>query len=267
MKNKLFLLFLVAAVFIFCKAIEAQELVKDRISYIALPDYFGFSDHKNFSIELDEEESKGTYTLDVQDKITFVNVNFSNGKKERFLLLASNVIGVLYNSDGNRVAFGMSGGANRANVVDGPGSVSASSFLKEGAVSYLPKNISDWDKTDKPWVEGVDGYGIGEKLIFNCSPGSFHISIGYVSYKKPYLYTQNSRPKTIKITVEGEEPIIVELKDTPHYQQVMHPGYGTTVLEILDVYPGTKYKDTCINSIICDMSDPKRYTVYEYWKE
>ena len=46
--------------------------------------------------------------MDVQDKVTFVNVNLDNGKKERFLLLANNVLCVLYNSDGNRVAFGMS---------------------------------------------------------------------------------------------------------------------------------------------------------------
>ena len=287
MKQKFFILFLVIAVFVPCKAekntdettpAKPQEVIKNRISYTAFPDSFvEFSDFKNFYMvlhanpESDGDVYKGTYTLDIRDHITFVNANLDNGKKERFLLLANNTIGELYGSDGNRVAFGMTGGVNRANIIDGIENVKASSYLKENGISYLPENLNFSNKkTDMPWVEGVDGYGIGEKLFFSGIGGSFHISIGYVSYKKPYLYTQNSRPKTIKLSVEGKPSFVVELKDTPHYQQVMLPksfNGETIVLEIMDVYPGTKYKDTCINNIIGDPTDPKNFTIYEYWEK
>ena len=92
MKHKLFILFLIAAVFLFCKAAVAQEVVKNKISYNAFPMYsIEFSDFKNFYMGISSNPDddgvayKGTYTLDVQDKVTFVNVNLNNGKKEKFL--------------------------------------------------------------------------------------------------------------------------------------------------------------------------------------
>ena len=74
---------------------------------------------------------------------------------------------------------------------------------------------------------------------------------GYISFQKPYLYEQNARIKKIKITgLQSNRTEILEVLDTPHPQSVdisfLNDTEGFSV-EIVDVYPGTKYEDTCIH--------------------
>jgi hypothetical protein len=38
------------------------------------------------------------------------------------------------------------------------------------------------------------------------------------------------------------------------------------ILEILDIYPGTKYEDTCINTIFFEESSGF-YETIQYWKD
>ena len=49
--------------------------------------------------------------------------------------------------------------------------------------------------------------------------------------------------------------IVVELEDTPNPQKVSlgTSFYGKLRLEILEVYPGIKYEDTCITNILCNV--------------
>jgi hypothetical protein len=47
------------------------------------------------------------------------------------------------------------------------------------------------------------------------------------------------------------------LEDTPNFQTIISPEClkdEMLKLEILDVYPGAKYEDTCINAIIFETS-------------
>jgi hypothetical protein len=126
--------------------------------------------------------------------------------------------------------------------------------LTEGDVTYSPYKINR--DIGECWAEGVSEQGIHESIIFleNMQDKfkNVFISIDFVSYNKPYLYRQNSRPKTIKITIGEGKPVIHELQDTPNYQPLVLPcGYtGKIKLEILEVYEGTKYEDTCINDLL-----------------
>ncbi len=43
--------------------------------------------------------------------------------------------------------------------------ISSTSFLKEKSIDYKPENLQNYN-LDSPWVEGVTGYGIGEKITF-----------------------------------------------------------------------------------------------------
>ncbi|MBQ0166531.1 MAG: hypothetical protein KBT02_05420 [Treponema sp.] len=135
-----------------------------------------------------------------------------------------------------------------------PAAFSASSELKEGSITYSAGNLASFDQKT-PWVEGVAGNGIGEYVSFHTAYQYLYLFSGYISYDKPYLYEQNARPKKIKITITDKgssQEFIFDLEDTPNPQTLAFPDrmYGDATLEILDVYPGTKYQDTCIHAIL-----------------
>ncbi len=138
--------------------------------------------------------------------------------------------------------------------------LSASSVLTEGNTIYSTDNLDA--RIGACWA--IKGNGIGEKLIFHNDSeadayfNSLWMASGFVSMEKPHLFRENSRPKKIRISKEGENPHIVELEDTPHLQYISDIWWPTGStgeepkdlwIEILEVYPGTKYADTCINFV------------------
>ncbi len=135
-----------------------------------------------------------------------------------------------------------------------PQKVQASSELKEKSKIYYGYNITSLE-LDSPWVEAKNDYGIGEYLLIDANGRYIYLFNGYVSYGKPYLYDYNSRIKKLKISFiedESKVPIIVEIEDTPNPQKIDLNDriQGKLKIEILDIYPGTHYKDTCLNGII-----------------
>jgi len=111
-----------------------------------------------------------------------------------------------------------------------------------------------------PWVEGVQGYGIGEWIeIETISNGfsldSFLISNGFVDFNRPHLYEDNSRIKRLRIDIhEYDISFEAELIDTPQLQKIRLPksiedGVAKVRFTILEVYEGTKWDDTCLNLI------------------
>ena len=83
--------------------------------------------------------------------------------------------------------------------------VTSSSYLTETLngkqVSYPPENIRTHDVT-KSWVEGVEGFGKGERISFgNCGNGSRKIYIinGFFSPDKPSLFYDNNRMHLMKL--------------------------------------------------------------------
>ena len=81
-----------------------------------------------------------------------------------------------------------------------------------------------------------------------------YISNGYVSYSNPGLYLMNSRIKKIRLrdvgTGEYKDYIIA---DSPHFSKIDAYDVLTSragmEIEILEVYEGTIFEDTCINFI------------------
>jgi len=77
----------------------------------------------------------------------------------------------------------------------GQDTLSATSFLSANkGISYIAKNVHDLDyKT--AWIEGVDGYGIGEVLTFHFPPQNpritkIIIANGYVKSEKGHFKPQ-----------------------------------------------------------------------------
>ncbi|MDR2499524.1 MAG: hypothetical protein LBD37_00405 [Treponema sp.] len=202
----------------------------------------------------------GNYEAYNDSGIDFLNISF-NGKTEKVLLLRTiSGDGPLFVYNGNSAPYFTDGvvaplvgnwifsGANT-------NWVKATSILTEG------KNVFSTNKMGKTigecWVEGAAGTGIGETLTLTLPPGfgnALLISSGFVSYEKPYLYRENARIKQLRIYNERRQSRTVELRDTPHFQPLnvdglLSNGSSVLFLEIKEVYPGTKYEDTCVNAL------------------
>jgi len=135
-------------------------------------------------------------------------------------------------------------------------------------ITYNPENAHDMDVTTA-WVEGDADYGIGAYLEYEFDTremdyiGEDHtyaiydicIANGYKKSKR--LWEANSRVKTLKMYVNGEPFALLELLDIFEFQTISVPkiplpqkGLLTLRFEIVEVYPGTKYKDTAITELL-----------------
>jgi len=176
--------------------------------------------------------------------------------KQRWLSLLSPYFATIYKSETE--PFFQGTGSVRGFEYLIVGRFSATSSLTEGGASYRAENLRS-DAPSKPWVEGAEGSGIGEKVTVDWlwkkgqggATGAIIISSGFVSYDKPYLYEMNNRPKTLRIADPSTgSSFDVTLEDTPNPQVFfLSAPPEISEIEILSVYPGTKWNDTCINYI------------------
>ena len=156
----------------------------------------------------------------------------------------------------------------------GQDSLSASSELASTTkITYSASNAHDLSyKT--AWVEGVDGYGIGEYLTYHVQPTNPRITEvivvnGYV--KSEQAWRDNARVKKLKMYIDDEPHVILNLLDTKTEQHFKVEPIGesdrknmtalakkplwTMKFEILEVYEGDKYEDTAITEIYFDGID------------
>lgn len=135
-----------------------------------------------------------------------------------------------------------------------PASISASSFLKEKNLEYKAENLSRVELA-LPWVEGVKGQGIGEKIQFNKNSASgMYLINGYISMERPDLYKKNSRVQEVIIRdVKKSMEKRVQLFDTAKPQYIDLEDFKNVEMleiEIVAVYPGSLYEDTCIAGLV-----------------
>ncbi len=142
---------------------------------------------------------------------------------------------------------------------------SATSYLTEnlssGTVYYRPSNLSSEFGT--PWVPENNGNkGIGEKIVLKGQWDN-HLCLalrnGFQSSTKADMYEKNARVKKLKITCsESGESLVTNVSDDKNVQYIdvrailpqEDMGNITLVLEVMEVYNGTKYTDLCIDSIV-----------------
>lgn len=201
-----------------------------------------------------------TYNYTVEKKHKIYEITLNDAKRTKLVALISPKLLVLYEKKSGRQIFCGTEKRQSESIYFYPGqSFSASSELVENGKIYTAKNLGNL-KPDFPWVEGVKGQGIGEKIFVDTNTPYLILFSGYFSVEKPYLYEYNSRPKTIKASVEKSgKSKIIELEDTPCAQQLdlkdifdgeIFRTSDILTIEIVDVYPGTKYEDTCINALL-----------------
>lgn len=206
------------------------------------------------------EHKTGTYEIDNQKGVLFLQVQWKDNSSDRFLAVMNNNICLLYKSDGYPFFRGFKRGGGAPGeacftYTDANAGIYASSLLTENGTTYGPENMNEDIGTC--WVEGVKGQGIHEKILIRTGGArSLHVSTGFVSYEKPELFSQNSRPKVIRLYADGTFDFNIELRDYSQIHTITLPKAvpkdQLLTIEILEVYPGTHYQDTCINMIMVD---------------
>ena len=148
---------------------------------------------------------------------------------------------------------------------------------------YASSRATDGNESTA-WVEGVLGNGKGEVLLIPNLDISKKVEIRVGFAKSEALYWANARPKKIVVHVVRAQPKYngatqcgqwfenvtwissqpVTLQDVNRYQPLPLPAFKKEtfkiegedwdyqywlMIELVDVYPGKKYEDTCISEI------------------
>lgn len=164
--------------------------------------------------------------------------------------------------------------------------VQASSELASAEGRYAADNVVIQDRRGT-WSEGVEGPGIGESLTYrqSCTYGTNNkwealtydnrapeldgfmryseicIVNGYAKTRE--TWKQNGRVKKLLLYVEDRPYAYLELADTiqPQYFElpeddikVINGGMLEARFEILEVYPGSVYEDTCLTGLIMEFT-------------
>lgn len=148
----------------------------------------------------------------------------------------------------------------------------------EWSCMYSPRNLSDGNPKTC-WAEGVKGDGIGETVmavIDTAKPARIWAGLG----ASDRFFKDNNRPRRVNVyvlhahshgvteicTIYSDVEVLakreVELKDVNGWQDLPLPAHKVpppdtenpslhtfVAVEILSVYPGNKYQDTCISEI------------------
>ena len=157
--------------------------------------------------------------------------------------------------------------------------VTASSTLEASSTyNYNAQNTHDFDlKT--AWVEGVEGYGVGEYLEYEfiaSGPRITNIIIANGYVKTERAWQDNSRVKKLKVYLNDKPIVVLKFEDKRAEQHFEIDPIGlsdrqnakeyenvfwTLKFEILEVYPGDKYEDTVISEIYFDGIDVHCFAV------
>jgi len=151
--------------------------------------------------------------------------------------------------------------------------VTASSTLNpQGEITYDAVNVKG-SSDNRGWAEGVKGDGIGEHLDFTIKhplpldailiipgydgPRTFDSSIPTEEEKEKAaaLWYNNNRIARTEITLNNEFTFTASIPDEQFKEAypILIRGYNKPVktikLVIAGVYPGAKYRDTCISEV------------------
>lgn len=130
-------------------------------------------------------------------------------------------------------------------------SVTSSSTLSDKKDRYAASNISD--RTGASWCEGKKDSGSGEWIKITYDK---RVTVSELFVKNGYgekeFWQKNNRVKDLKISSDEKQEVVVTLPDSFDKRSVKlpKPVEGKEfVFTIQSVYPGSKYKDTCMTEL------------------
>ena len=270
--KKFFIVFVLFSSIIF--SIYAEKYPFEEITYVKNIEEFycikkGIFEKEEYADTLEPKVTSYPCEIKKEGGYLIANKKTKDSTEKIYIFNSDRKHIIMYNSNSGEtiVATELQGAIDEPwiyNAVD----ITASSYLTETLngkqVSYKPENLK-MQNLDKAWVEGVEGYGKGEKISFTNvgRNGSRRLYIinGFFSPEKPSLFYDNNRIKTLKINCYDREKNLVEtkfieLKDTGEMQLIeFKERYKYFDFIIEDVYPGKKYDDTAITGIFIDGLD------------
>lgn len=240
--------------------------------YIVEPGVFIEINNDNFSILYDWEDHyipkiSGKYYLSTDKGVRYINIKTSNDSEYIFSVLTiEDILIIVDMQTGRTFRASQTVAKGQFSVLTSFYSYDASSFFYESyggkSYKYKPMNLNNYDITE-PWVEGVDGPGIGEWLTFSyiLESSSVYFVNGFYDPYRPHLFEKNNRVKDFELIAYDEHDGKLEkkfnnnytLEDTSELQKIQLPeGWTHFKLIIRSVYPGTTCDDTCIAGIFTD---------------
>lgn len=174
---------------------------------------------------------------------------------------------------------------------EGKYEITASSELPSSDGRYAPEHMDSYYGREYAWAEGVEGNGIGEsvsvtsccsyhywqnaypegRVIFLDADSTPDIYDGYMRYteicivngyaRNQKVWEENGRVKRILMYVEDKPFAYLDLEDTIYPQYFTLPVDAIKAADGVDihfrfvieeVYPGTKYEDTCLTGFVVE---------------
>jgi LysM repeat protein len=136
-------------------------------------------------------------------------------------------------------------------------SVSASSFLRTDRYGQYQPWMAVDGALSTAWVEGVDGDGVGQSIVLSFPQTvelhSIVLDVGYD--KSADVFAKNNRIKKATLVLSTGEQLTLDLADARGLQTISlarAPGrVETTYVKVVidEVYPGSRYDDTCLAEI------------------
>lgn len=136
---------------------------------------------------------------------------------------------------------------------------SSSSLKPQGKNRYGAELVSD-GKAETAWVEGAPGDGRGEWLECRFAKGPDNVGFSGATFVIGYLknaetWKENSRPRQMRMEIDGKPAAILDFKDVPQPQNFNFQGLhvhsrGKVRFVITQVWPGSKYADTAITEMV-----------------
>lgn len=205
--------------------------------------YIPVTDRSEFTLLEDEPALKRVQvrSKDEQGREGLVEYTLEKGPEGRWLITGSSADG-----PGERIKY----------IVGWQ--VRASSYLSETfqgkKLNHYPERAFD-SRMETAWVEGAKGDGTGEQISLRSDTGravsGIELVNGYAKSKETYY--NNNRVKKILVELSDGSSFTGELVDNSQELQAVDFGRevktSSLTITLLEVYPGDKYKDTCISEI------------------
>lgn len=140
--------------------------------------------------------------------------------------------------------------------------VAKASSVLAPADAYHPGYLFD-GRLDFGWVEGVKGPGLGESmtLTFDAPVTIAAVELWNGYQRSDDHFKKNARAKKVTLTVDGQPPVELAVKDAQGPQKLALPKAAsskTLTLTIKEAYPGTKYDDLVLSELrVWDEQGPR----------
>ena len=251
---------------------KKQELFNEEIYSFNLEDYeidlgyeeyYKIKNNKVFKCSLEYQNSKWEFDENCNYEINDKGFLYLTTNTNKYLIIDHNISDTI-DSEYEHASYKLNDKRLKSIKSDGYFTETLNGKIIEYKIENLKKSVMNGFEigdnpiytNSLPFVTKRGNSGIGERIRLNCVNYQTSISIlpGYVNTNREDLFYKNNRPKIIKIKdCDSNYVLKVELADIAIFQKIpLSHKMKNIEIEIVDIYKGTKYDDTCISGILIE---------------